>query len=87
MSASQFEKLGRSERREAAAHLCVLARVEPSHKQQLVELLQEDGQVLPELNTVSVHSCTDLKRNYRPNGDFSRCFGGSTGNKDSYWCT
>lgn len=47
MSAAEFEKLGWNERREAAAHLCVLARVEPSHKQQLVELLQEDGQVHP----------------------------------------
>lgn len=47
MAAAEFEKLGWDERREAAAHLRVLARVEPSHKQQLVELLQEDGQVHP----------------------------------------
>lgn len=46
MSAAEFEKLGREERREVVSHLRVLARVEPSHKQQLVELLQEDGQVL-----------------------------------------
>jgi magnesium-transporting ATPase (P-type) len=46
MSAVEFETLSRDEQREAASHLRVLARVEPSHKQQLIELLQEDGQVL-----------------------------------------
>jgi magnesium-transporting ATPase (P-type) len=45
LSAAEFEKMLPQEKREAASHVRVLARVEPVHKQQLVELLQEDGEV------------------------------------------
>lgn len=45
MAAADFLALTEQEQRVAAMRLRVLARVEPLHKQRLVELLQEAGEV------------------------------------------
>ena len=45
MSAAQFGKLAAAEQRECVQSLQVLARVEPAHKQRLVETLQSLGEV------------------------------------------
>lgn len=47
MAATDFLALTDQEQRVAAMRLRVLARVEPLHKQKLVELLQEAGEVRP----------------------------------------
>ena len=43
---NEWAKMSEAEREEAAKHACVLARVEPIHKQQLVKILQAQGHVV-----------------------------------------
>ena len=43
---NQWEQMTQAQREDAAKHACVLARVEPLHKQQLVDILQNQNHVV-----------------------------------------
>jgi magnesium-transporting ATPase (P-type) len=45
LTATEFDRLSTEEKVHAVEDLCVLARVEPQHKQSLVELLQANSEV------------------------------------------
>lgn len=59
MTAADFLHLSDQEQRVAALRLRVLARVEPLHKQKLVELLQEAGEVRHQPLPIFLHTPVD----------------------------